>query len=153
MELLPLHEAPYAGDKVRTLPIARMDHQLETGAAQRIEDALLAVDNILGDRIVIHQADQKRAAEGEPPRLRIGGVANLLDNRVDPRARLAVYERRLIDHPGDRLLRDPGKARDIVDGRAMSSYPVARQLRRRSSTRSRYQPGPLRWGARFDLDH
>ena len=125
MKLLPLHEAPYAWDEVLAQSVAGMHYQLEAGAAQGVQHAFLAVDDVLGVRVVVDQSDEKRAAERQAARLRVGCVADLLDDGVDACARLAFDERRLVDDARDGFLRDSGQAGDVVYGGPLSRDPVA----------------------------
>ena len=93
---------------------------------QRLEDALLDVEHHLRVGIVVDQADQEVAPQRQRARLRIGHVAKLVDHLLDPLARLLVEQRRAVDHPADRLLRNAGEARDVVDRRlALPSAPAA----------------------------
>ena len=72
-------------------------------------------------RVIVDHADQKRAPEGEPARLRVGREAELADDRVDLKARLFLHERRIVDHARHGLLRHVGQARDVVDRRSLAA--------------------------------
>jgi hypothetical protein len=80
-------EAPHAGDEVRFLAIAGMHDHFVLGVAHGIERTFHAVHDVLRVRVVVDQADQERLAEGEAARLRIRHVAELVDDRLDARAR------------------------------------------------------------------
>ncbi len=100
------------------LSAARMHQQFEAGAADHVENALLHVDDVLRVRLVVDQADEEGALGGEAARHRIGRVADLLDQRLDPLARVLLHERRLVDDARDGLLRHAREAGHIVDGGA-----------------------------------
>ena len=100
----------------------------KTGALHAIQQAQLHVHDVLGVRIVVDEADQERAAEGEPPGLRVGRVAMLGDHRFDARTGFLLdVGKPGVDHPADRLFRNPRQAGDVVDGRA-AARTVARPL-------------------------
>ena len=59
------------------------------GAAHGIERAFLDVHDVLRVRVVVDQPDEERTAEREAARLRIGHVAELVDDRLDACARVS----------------------------------------------------------------
>jgi len=93
MQLQPLDKTAYIRQEVLTQPVAGMHHELESGAAQRVEHTVLDTDDVLRVGIVIYQPNEKRAPERQAPRLRIGCVADLLNDGIDLRARGFFYER------------------------------------------------------------
>ncbi len=97
VQLLLLHEAAHAVRAVRRLAVAGMHDQLIAGAAQRFQRAVLQVDNALGARVVIHQADQEGAAERETARQGVGHVTDLAHQRLDLVAGVFAHQRRVVD--------------------------------------------------------
>jgi hypothetical protein len=57
VELLAFDKAANARYEVLTQAVTRVDHELETRAAQGILHAFLAIDDVLRVGIVVHQAD------------------------------------------------------------------------------------------------
>ncbi len=93
-----------------------MHHQFEAAALQRIEHAVLHVDDVLRGRIVEHQPHQERAPEGQATGLRIGLVAALLHQCAHAFASVLAHQRRVVEHARYGLLRHARKPRDVVDG-------------------------------------
>ena len=107
-----------------------MDHDLVLGVAHRVEHAFHQVDDVLRVRVVVDQPDEERLAEREAARLRVGHVTELVDDRLDARARLFLHQRRLVDHARNRLLRHARQPRDVVDGGVAPGLDVGAGLAR-----------------------
>jgi hypothetical protein len=114
---LPLQEMPQVVEHRRGPAIERPHDHLELGPVQRLEHALLHVQDGLRIGIVVDEPDKEIAAERQRARLRIGNVAELADHVLDPLARIVVEQRRPVDHPAHRLLGNPGDSGHIVDRR------------------------------------
>src|SRR3546814_15972294 len=82
--------------------------------------------------IVVNGPNQLVAAQRERARLRIGDVAEIGDDLLDPLARVTAEQRRAVDDAAHRLLGNARDARDIVDGR-----PIGLLHRRMSSAKDR----------------
>ena len=115
-QLLAFDEAPHARDEVRLLAVAGMDDDFVLGIAHGIERAFHQVHDVLRVRVVVDQPDQEGLAKCEAARLRIRHVAELVDDRLDARARRFLHQRRLVDDARNGLLRDAREPRDVVDG-------------------------------------
>jgi hypothetical protein len=71
---------------------------------QRLENSLLDVEHHLRVRVVMDQPDEKVAPQRQRPRLRVGDIAEALDNLEHPLAGFVGEQRRAVDHPADGLL-------------------------------------------------
>ncbi|MNE26877.1 hypothetical protein D3C80_1202660 [compost metagenome] len=103
-----------------------MDDQLEARSLQRIQNALLHVDDIGGTGLVVDHADEEGSAEGQASRLRVGYEAQLIDGRLHPLACVFAHEGRLVDDAGNRLLGDLRHAGDVVDGGSLARFGCSR---------------------------
>ncbi|MNL74380.1 hypothetical protein D3C87_2000110 [compost metagenome] len=74
-----------------------MDDQLKARPLQRVQDALLHVDDIGGAGLIVDHPDQERPAKRQAARLRVGDEAQFVDRRLDSLARILAHERRLVD--------------------------------------------------------
>ena len=98
--------------------VHRADEKRVLGVANGFEDTLLCGERQLRIAVVVDHRDQEVPPRRQCPRLRVGHVAELGDHPLDPRSRLRVEQRRVVDHPADGLLGNPGNAGDIVDRRS-----------------------------------
>src|SRR5690606_32137354 len=128
VQLLLQDEAAHARHVVRAAAVTGMHHQLEAGVAQRVERAVLEVDDVLGGRVVVDHADQERTPERQPARQRVGHVAHLAHQRLDLLARVRTHQRRAVDDPRHGLLGHPRQARDVVDRGSPARDPVPGRL-------------------------
>ncbi|MNS72155.1 hypothetical protein D3C72_1055560 [compost metagenome] len=63
-QALTLDEAANVLEQGRGVPAARVDDQFEAGALERVQDALLHIDDIGRAGLVVDHPDQERPAEG-----------------------------------------------------------------------------------------
>src|SRR5690606_11534505 len=103
-----------------TLFRSRVHPQLEARIAQRVQRAVLHVDDVLRGRVVVDHADQEGLAERQPARHRVGRVADLAPQRLALLPRVLPYQRGVVAVPRDGLLRHPGEPGDVVDGGRLS---------------------------------
>ncbi len=69
------------------------------------------------DGVEADHADHARAPPGQAAGQRVGAVVELLDGHEHALSGLVAHARVVVEHPGHRLVRDPGEAGDVVHHR------------------------------------
>ena len=122
VEPLLLEEIANVVEHFGRVPIDRADHQRKLRIPNCVEHALLEIEHGLRVRIVVQQADQEVATQGQSTRLGVRNIAEFSDDGFDFLARILLDQRRTIDDPADGLLGHAGDTRDIVDRRCLALF-------------------------------
>ena len=113
---LAFKEAADFTQHLRVTAVDGVDQQLEFGVAQHLQKSVLHAQHHLRIGIVVDQRDHEVPAQRQRTRLRIGRITQLGDHLLDALARVLVQEVAVVDDAADRLLRNAGETRDVVDG-------------------------------------
>ncbi|KAG1549302.1 hypothetical protein G6F50_013370 [Rhizopus delemar] len=132
-----LHPVGQLIGQQRRAGIAGMDLQAKPGLAAGSEHAVLHADDVVRVRVVVDQPDHEGGAAAQVARGRVGLVVELGDGTQHPCPGGLHHRGLVVDHPRDRLQRDLGLLRNVLDGRsAHGPCPAAGRRDVRSPSRT-----------------